>query len=143
MSALSTLLRALQACLREVARADGLVGERFEESTGPVLMATLQSSRGDLVLRLEFVDRDSSESMPEVSSRVFEAFLEQLGDFIKTLPQPGLWGVSTRGTKRGRYRSAAEKRMDQIRTELRRFPRSDLSSGGRAIHIEGDQVSFG
>ena len=143
VSALSALLRVLQASLREVARADDSVGEHFARSPEPVLIVREVSAEGDLTIRLEFVDRASSASLSRLSTRAFEAFLEQFGDFVKTLPQPGLWGASTRGARRGDYRSAAEMRMDQVRMELRRFPRSTLRFGGRAIHIEGDQVSFG
>ena len=64
----------------------------------------------------------------------------RLCEFLKTLPQPGLWGRSPRGSVP--IDSDVARRMNQLRAEMRRHSRVGLSLGERSVLIEGDRVEI-
>ena len=142
VSALSSLLRVVQAAVREVARTDDVIGQQFRDGPEPILLVSGLTVDRDLTLRLGFVDRAGSAPLPELSDRAFESLLDRFGLFVRRLPQPGLWGASARVAHQGEYESPLEMRMDKLRMELRRFPKSALRFRGRTIRVEGDQVNI-
>jgi hypothetical protein len=78
-----------------------------------------------------------------LSERTFGRFLDELGQFIKLLPQKGLWGESVGGAQRRRYDSDVDRRLDQVRLELRRFPKARLTFDRSTISFEGDRMEIG
>jgi hypothetical protein len=77
VSVLSSLLRAVQAALREVARDSNDTRHAFSQQPQPVLHVSTFVSDGDLVLRFAFVDGLNSASLPHLSAQCFAAFMEQ------------------------------------------------------------------
>ena len=142
VSNLSSLLRVAQAAVREVARSGEGTRQAFSQQPQPVLM--LSAVTTDEELRLYFVFQDPLDSglLPELSSQVFAAFMERFAQFLKGLPQPGLWGDAARGGRRRGYESDVSRRMNQLRLELRRFPRARLSFNGRSIRVEGNRMEI-
>ena len=142
VSYLSSLLRVMQAAVREVARDDDATEESFVQQPQPLLHVAVGTSGEDIVLRFSFVDPFDATPLCELSSRVFRAFLERFIRFLKELPQPGLWGDSVGGPG-PRYDSEVSRRMDQVRLELRRFPRARVGHGQRAVLFEEDRMEIG
>ena len=143
VSALSSLLRVVQAGLREVARLHEDTREAFLQQPHPILLMSSESGDDSLTVRFTFADGQYSQPIPELSSRVFHVFINKYGNFLKTLPQPGFWKDSVTGGQQESYASEVERRMDQIRVEMRRFPKVRLSFHDRAILIEGNRMDIG
>ena len=142
VSYLSSLLRVVQAALREVARSDDGTRQRFDQRPEPTLLLSRLSTSGDLTLHFTFADPLDSTPLLDFSSQAFDAFLDQFIDYIKGMPQPGLWGgASTRPAQRG-LTSELTMRMDQVHRELRRSPKATMMFGGRSIEIEGDRMDI-
>lgn len=142
VSCLSSTLRALQAAVRESARASEGTRRPFAQQPQPVLLLSTRVRDGDLVLGLSFVDPFSSEPLPQLSALAFREFLHQFTAYLKGLPQPGLWGNSRRDSSRRRYDSELTRRLGRVRAELRRLPRATLALGSQTIHIEGDRMEI-
>jgi len=142
VSNVSSLLRILQAALREVARGVDSTYDPFAEPPYPALRMKTVSAHGALVLSFGFFDPVDSSPMTELSERTGGIFMDRLGEFIKRLPQRGLWGQSVAGPQAAIDDSEVGKRLDQLRTELRRFGKARLSFSGRAISFEGDRMEL-
>jgi hypothetical protein len=143
VSAMSSLLRVVQAGLREVARLHDDTRETFAQPPHPILLMSSESDETSLTLKFSFADGQYSQPMPQVSARVFAVFMERYSRFLKTLPQPGFWKDSVTGGQNDPYESEVERRMDQIRMEMRRFPKVRLSFRNREILIEGNRMEIG
>ena len=142
VSSLSSLLRVLQAALREIARGQPDTREQFAQQPQPVLYLSTDGAEEGLVLRLTFGGASDSAPMPELSSSIFGAFVEQLGQLIKRMPQRSLWGEPVGGPPVARQASAVEGRLDQVRMELRRLSRASVSFDGHTISFEGDRMEI-
>ena len=142
VSYLSSLLRVLQAAMREVARSNDGTAAMFSQQPQPVLVVSTATVEGDLVLRFTFGDPLDSTPLTNLSSLTFKAFLEQFSQLVKELPQRSLWGESVGGA-RPRYASGVERRLDQVRLELRRFPKARLSFDRHTISFEDDRMEIG
>ncbi len=162
VSYLSSLLRVVQAAVREVARHAEGSRDAFAELPQPVLHMVVQSygqlakpsnrvgaaantrdaDEGSLTLHFSFADPVDSTTLSELSSAAFEAFAEQMVQMLKGLPQRGLWGQPTGGAQAGSYDSEVYRRLDQVRLEMRRFSKATLSSGGHVISFEGDRMNI-
>ncbi len=143
VSYLSSVLRSIQAALREVARTADATREEFQRQPQPVLMLSSLSVEDGLTLRFAFVDPLDSTPMEKFSSQAFQAFIDEFTQFLKRLPQRGLWGETYNRARRKTHDSEITRRLDQVHIELRRFYRSTLRYRGQAIHIEGDQLQIG
>ena len=142
VSYLSSLLRVVQAALREVARSVEGPSRRFEQGPQPVLVLSRLAAGGDLVLRFTFVDPIDDSVLEDLSDETFEALLSRFAEFIRGLPQPGLWGGAAPRRSSSLLGSALAKRMDQLHRELRRSPRAVLTHRGRSVAVEGDLMEF-
>ena len=142
VSALSSLLRVLQAALREFARSTDRTRELFVDPSRPLLRASAEVSGDDLVLSFSFEVPGESEASDELSRIAFDRLMRGLSDFIKVLPQKGLWGETVAGPGAPRQDSATSRRLDELRMELRRFPRVRLRHGTRSIIFEGDRMEI-
>ncbi len=143
VSALSSLLRVLQAAVRESARADTAAKELFEEPIAPSLYMSLSRSEDDALTIAFYFGMPDGPALPEeAASSAFNAFMTDLADRVKLLPQPALWGRAVGGVSRARDESDISRRMGEVHAELRRLPRSVLSFGGREIRIDGEQIEI-
>ena len=142
VSYLSSLLRVVQVALREVARNVEGPSRRFEQSPQPVLVLSRLAAGGDLVLGFTFVDPIEDTALEDLSDETFEALLSRFAEFIRGLPQPGLWGGAARRRSSSPLESDLARRMDQLHRELRRSPRAVLTHRGRSVAVEGDLMEF-
>ena len=140
VSYLSSLLRVLQAALREIALNDAQTREQFSTRPQPVLVMPDVSRIEALVLSFSFVHPIKGTTMDSLSSSTFDSFLDHLGKFIVGLPQPGLWGGAARRSPQEPFESELDRRMDQIYAELRRTSKVVLRFQTRSLEIEGDQM---
>lgn len=142
VSYLSSLLRVVQAALREVARNVEGPSRRFEQSPQPVLVLSRLAAGGDLVLHFTFVDPIEDSPLEDLSDETFGALLSRFAEFIRGLPQPGLWGGAAPRRSSSPLESDLAKRMDQLHRELRRSPRAVLTHRDRSIAVEGGLMEF-
>ena len=142
VSYLSSLLRLVQAALREVALSGDGTRERFDRQPQPILVLSRLSSQDGLTLQMTFVDPIDGTPLEELSSRTFDAFLDSLGRFVMSLPQPGLWGGAARRSPQPPFESGLSERMDQVYAELRRSSKVTLRFQTRSIEIEGDRMEI-
>ena len=142
VSSLSSLLRVLQAVLRELARNNDGTRALFSEPPHPVLRLSAGVSDQDLVLSFMFDRPGEAGPSLELSRTAFGQLMSTLADFIKGLPQKGLWGQSVASPRPQRYNSEVGRRLDELRIELRRFPRARLRYDRRSILFEGDRMEI-
>jgi hypothetical protein len=143
VSSLSSILRVLQATLREVARNTEETRGSFTSQPQPILQLSISAAGEDMVMGFHFADPSDSAAMGQLSERAFTEFMDRLGQFIKKLPQRGLWGESFAGSHTRSYDSELDRRLDELRTELRRLPRAKLTFDSLTISVEGDRVAIG
>ena len=143
VSYLSSLLRVIQAALREVAMSDDGARAQFDRRPQPVLVLSRLASDDKLRIYLVFIDPIDRAPMPELSTRTFDAFLDRLGEFVTSLPQRGLWGGSARPSPGRPFESEVSRRMYQVYGELRRTRKATLRFQDRSIEIEGDRMEIG
>ena len=141
VSYVSSLLRVLQAAVREVARSSDGTRQAFDKRPHPVLLLSELTSNGDVTMSLTFADASGGRPLVELSEQAFDMFLDRFGEFVRGLPQPGLWGGAA-PRSRGPFDSDVARRMDQVHRELRRSPRVSLTAGGRTILVEGDSMEI-
>ena len=141
VSYLSSLLRVLQATLREVGRDDERTRPQFEERPSPVLMAT---TRGDdaLSAALFFSDSPDGPPMEELSRRVFDAFMDRFADYVSGLPQPSLFGGAAPGSSGRSNDTPVSRRMSQVHRELRRAGKVSVHVDKRAVRIDGESMEI-
>ncbi len=142
VSYLSSLLRVVQACLREVARSDDVTRQHFERQPQPMLVLAGLVSNSGLTVKFVFTDPLGEMPLAELSSRTFNALLDHLSEFVRELPQPGLWGGAALSPPHTPFKTELTRRMDQMYRELRRSPRVTLRFGGRTMEIEGDRMEI-
>ena len=142
VSYLSSMLRVLQAALREVALdTDGARGH-FESRPQPLLAMPALAGGDSIAMSFVFVDPQDGSPMDELSAATFGSFLDRLQSHVTSLPQPSLFGGASRRPTR-EADTEVERRMDQVYAELRRASRVTLRHGGRSLGIEGDRLEVG
>ena len=143
VSYVSSTLRVIQAALRDFARSVEGGEALFGGQPQPVLLLdAVTSDAPDLVFELYFADPDDDTPMPELSAQAFEAFIVNFGKMLKRMPQRDLWGVMSSGSGAPRFESESERRLNELRTELRHFGRAILRHGARSITFDGDQLEI-
>ncbi len=143
VSYVSSTLRVIQAALRDFARGVEGGESLFGGQPQPVLLLDAVTSDGPaLVFQLYFADPDDDAPMPELSARAFDAFIIGFGKLLKRMPQRDLWGTMSSGSSAPRFESETDRRLNELRTELRRFGRAVLRRGGRSITFDGDQLEI-
>ena len=143
VSYLSRTLRVLQAAAREAARGVGDGGALFDGKPSPSLLLDAETAAGGkLVFELYFADPSTDAPMPEISREAFAPFMSAFGDALKRMPQRGLWGRMARRSEPPRFRSESDRRLDELRVELRHFPGAELRHGARRIRFDGDRVEI-
>ena len=142
VSYVSRTLRVLQAAVREAARGAGDAGALFESQPSPSLLLDAETTDGKLVFRLYFADPSDDAPMRGLSTRAFAPFMSAFGDALKRMPQRGLWGRMTRQSGSSRFQSETDRRLDELRVELRHFRGATLRHGARLITFDGDRVEI-
>lgn len=139
VSYLSSLLRILQAALREVALNTDGPNQRFARRPQPVLLISRTHSDVGLTVEVEFGDPLDSRPLMKLSSETFDAFLQRLSERVMGDPQLSLFGGGKAATM-PLADSRVTRRMDEVYRELRRSSKVTLSNGQRTIVVEGDRV---
>ncbi len=142
VSYLSSLLRVVQAALREVALDTGGAREHFEKRPQPLLVMPAPAGGDSIAMSFVFVDPQNGNPMEGLSAATFGSFLDRLQGYVTSLPQPSLFGGASRRPTR-EAASEVERRMDQVYAELRRASRVTLRHGGRSLGFEGDRLEIG
>ena len=82
----------------------------------------------------------------EISARLIpslEAFMANFGKLLKRMPQRDLWGAMSSGSGAPRFDTESDRRLNELRTELRHFSRAVLRHDSRSIAFDGDQLEIG
>ena len=143
VSYLSSLLRLVQAALREVARSEDVTRAHFDRNPQPILQLYRLETGSDLTMYFSFIESATGEPLRELSSQTFGMLVTRFSSFVRELPQPGLWGGPANRPTKHTFKDNLTKRMDQLYRELRRSPKTTLSAQGRIIEIEGDRLEIG
>jgi hypothetical protein len=146
VSAMSSLLREVQAALREAARAAPQTASLFEGDQAPLLTVRFESAAGGVALVFEFVNAASRAPLAEVSTAVAKRFIVALEAGLKRRPHRTLWGQPAvpgrrRGGDAGRGDALSE-RAAVVLAELGRVPSASISGGGRRIRIDGETAEI-
>ena len=142
VSYLSSLLRVLQATLREVAHEDDRTRHRFEEKPSPVLIATASDEGGQFGLGMFFLESSDSSPSESLSRQVFNAFVDRFAEYVSSLPQPSLFGGAAPGSSKRSLDTPLSQRMDQVHRELRRAGKVTIQVGKRTVRIEGESMEI-
>ena len=140
VSYFSTLLRVVQAALREVARNGEGTRQAFSQQAQPILLMSMDSSAGTMALRFHFADPTNDVALDQISEQSFYALMERFLDYVKVLPQRDLWGESTTGGAPTAFGTEVERRIDQVRRELRRISKATIRFREHTLVIEGDRL---
>ncbi len=140
VSQLSRLLRVLQTAVREVARGAEEFQPRFEQRPSPLLLLSAEVADARLRLSISFAEPGDSAPMPDLSARAFELFMEQFAKLLEDTTQLGLWGQVVQGAGPRQFDSEVDRRLSELRAELRHFGSARVSFGGRSIAFDGDRM---
>ena len=141
-SYLSSVLRVMQATLREVAQTETATRARFERRPSSVLLVSRVGDGPEFELGLFFAHPIDGKPLEQLSAMVFESFLVEFARFVRQLPQPSLFGGAARGSPRETDGSELARRMDQVHRELRRAERVTLGFAERTVRIEGESMEI-
>lgn len=142
VSYVSSMLRVVQAAIREVARGIEEFRPLFEQSRSPPLLLSAEVAEGKLSLSVSFAEPGDSAPMPDLSARAFELFMERFVRLLEDTTQLGLWGQLVRGAGPRQFDSEVDRRLSELRTELRHFGSARVSFGGRTITFDGDRMQI-
>lgn len=142
VSNLSSLLRIVQAALREVAKGVDEGRQAFAQPPYPVLLMSADQQGGELVIRFFFDDPIRSQPYERLSMLTFIAFMEQFKKLYLGQPQRGLWGEAVVRSPKDEYESETARRVDEVRLELQRFTRSRLTFDRQTVRFEGDRMEM-
>ena len=143
VSYVSSTLRVIQAALRDFARGVEGGESLFGGQPQPVLLLDAAASdEADLIFAFYFADPDDDAPMPELSAQAFHAFILNFGRLLKRMPQRDLWGAMSSGSGAPRSQTETDRRLNELRTELRHFGRAVLRHDSRSITFDGDQLEI-
>ena len=135
VSYLSSLLRIIQAAVRETAFSSNHIDP--SESNQPILLASLSEEDTKLLIELSFTDPKTNEHLDILSKSIFKEFFHNFGEYIKTLPQPSLWGPKSSIETKKTVPSVLEKRLSEVYREMKRISKSKITVNSKSISIEG------
>ena len=140
VSQVSRLLRVLQTAVREVARGVEEIRRLLEQQPSPLLLLSAEVADGKLSLSVSFAEPGDSAPMPDLSAQAFELFMERFARLLEDTTQLGLWGQLVKGAGPRQLDSEVDRRLSELRAELRHFDSAQISFGGRAIAFDGDRI---
>jgi hypothetical protein len=144
VSLMSSLLRTVQAAVREALVTVPSGAERFAEAPHPVLLTSIAESGagGGLELRFFFADPESSKPEPEVSRTAFGAFMDRLEEALKAQPQRMLWDSPARPPRGPAESDGPSARIRQLWDDLGRLPSIALAVGPRRVTVTRGSVEI-
>ena len=140
VSYFSTLLRVVQAAIREVARNGEGTRQAFSQQAQPILLMSMNSGAESLSLRFHFADPTSDAALDQISEQSFYGLMERFLDYVKALPQRDLWGEPTTGGVSTDFGTEVGRRIDQVCRELRRISKATIRFREHTLVIEGDRL---
>ncbi|MBI4306141.1 MAG: hypothetical protein HY678_07450 [Chloroflexi bacterium] len=144
VSALSSLLREVQAALREAGRLVPESAHRFETEQPPVLTVGIEMINGGLALSFEFADALSRTPAPAISIAASRRLVAALEAELKRRPQRTLWGQHAASARRRatEQRDPLADRASSVLEELARVQSASVAVEGRRIEISGETVEI-
>jgi len=142
VSYISSLLRTLQAAIREIAISDPSVQNSFNEEKKHILVISNLMFDVSFKFEMIFVDVVERKFNENLSRHVFDKFVLEFISFVRTLPQPGLWGEASPKLWNSNAKSDIEIRMYQVYRELKRCTKVIIESGGKKIEIDGERLQL-
>ena len=106
----------------------------------PLLLLSAEVADGKLSLSIYFAEPGDSAPVPNLSDQAFEFFIERFAKLLEDTTQLGLWGQVARGAGPRHFDSDVDRRLSELRTELRHFGSARVSYGGRTIAFDGDRM---
>lgn len=145
VSAVSSLLREIQAALREAARAVPNTARLFDGDQSPVLTVQFAGSADRVSLAFDFVNPTTRASLTGVSEAAAKGFMSALEEELKRRPQRTLWGqpaVIARHRAGDGDRDPLSERASAILSELGRVTAAFVAGAGRRIRVEGETAEI-
>ena len=103
--------------------------------TMPKMKYFLESNK--LSIEFSFADPKTNEHLDMLSESIFQEFFHNFGEYIKTLPQPSLWGPKSSLETKKIVPSVLEKRLSEFYREMKRTSKSKITVNSKSISIEG------
>ena len=135
VSYLSSLLRIIQAAVRETAFSSNHIDP--SERHQPILLASLSEEDTKLLIEFSFTDPKTTEHLDILSKSIFQEFFHNFGEYIKTLPQPSLWGPKSSIETKKTVPSVLQKRLSEVYREMKRISKSKITVNSKSVSIEG------
>ena len=142
VSYISSLLRTLQAAIREIAISDPSVQNSFNEGGKHILVISNLMFDVSFKFEMIFIDVVERKFNENLSRHVFDKFVLEFISFVRTLPQPGLWGDASPKLWDANSKSNIEIRMYQVYRELKRCTKVIIESCGKKIEIDGERLQL-
>ena len=142
VSYISSLLRTLQAAIREIAISDAAMQNYFNEEKKHTLVISNLNFDTAFKLEMIFIDVLERKFNQNLSMKVFDKFVLEFISFIRALPQPGLWGDASPKSWDPKAKSDTEIRMYQVYRELKRCSKVIIESGAKKIEIDGERLQL-
>lgn len=141
VSAMSSLLRVMQAALRESARGTPEGAGPFAEKPEPILLVTTDSGSDGKGLELKFAFADAATRRPidALSDAGFANFLDSVESLLKSQPRLTLWGGPARLSSKG---NETADRIALAWQELSRLPNVSLELGDRRIEVSESSIEI-
>ncbi len=137
VSALSSMLRTLQAAIRDAASRSQAAENLSTHQPAPLLMVRTSSQGEALTLSLVFAV-GGSEPLEDVSAAAFSAFMEEISEVLSAQPHMTLWG--TRPKAGG---GPASKRMQLFLDDIVRLGEVELEAQGHRVRFTSSGISMG
>ena len=134
VSAVSSILRTLQAAIRDAAHTRPEVLAALQTRPLPILLVSPTSlSKSDRVIafNLCFSDPNTQTPVAEISIAVFRSFMDAMDLAIKTMPQRTLWGHAVRLP--GTTGASPSRRIAALLAELVRFRHANIKFDNRQV----------
>ena len=142
VSYISSLLRTLQAAIREIAISDASIQNDFNEEKKHILVISNLTFDTSFKFEMVFIDVVERKFNENLSRNIFDKFVLELISFIRTLPQPGLWGDASSKSWDSKAKSDIEIWMYQVYRELKRCTKVIIESGTKKIEIDGERLQL-
>ena len=134
VSAVSSILRTLQAAIRDAAHTRPQVLAALQTRPLPILLVfptSLSKSDKAIAFNLCFADPNTQTPISEISIAVFRSFMDAMDLAIKTMPQQTLWGHAVRLP--GTTDTSPSRRIAALLAELGRFPYAIIKFDNRRV----------
>lgn len=145
VSAVSALLREVQAALREAARAEPDSSPLFDGDQPPVLNVRFDGTADGVSFAFDFVDASTRGALDRVSRAAGRRFIAALERELKRRPQRTLWGqagVSARRRPADAESDPLSGRAAIVLSELGRVPAASIVAAGRRIRLEDETAEI-